>query len=155
MTKKNNTRHTLNELLVELFNYILYIEERNLKDKGVSLSMSEVHLLESVLNAENNNVTSIAADMLITKGTFSINASRLIKKGYLKKYKDGEDGRIVRMEVTDKALDVLKIHDEFHKVLIDNAIKDLHMEDNEILNQSLESILDYFREEYKGMSKSS
>ena len=39
------TKHTINELLVGMFNYILYIEERNLKKKNVKLSMSEVHLL--------------------------------------------------------------------------------------------------------------
>ena len=33
----NQTRHTLNELLVWLFNYILYIEEKNLKASGVHL----------------------------------------------------------------------------------------------------------------------
>lgn len=153
MTKKNKTRHTLNELLVDLFNYILYIEEKNLKDKGISLTMSEVHLLENVYKAENNNVTSIASNMMITKGTFSVNASKLINKGYLIKYKDEGDARVVRMEVTDKAKDVLAIHDEFHEVLINRAIEDLQLEDNEILNQSLESILKYFRHEYRTLSK--
>ena len=41
MTKKNKTRYRLNELLVGLFNYILYIEEKNLKDQGVPLTMSK------------------------------------------------------------------------------------------------------------------
>lgn len=153
MTKKNKTRHRLNELLVELFNYILYIEEKNLKDQGVPLTMSEVHLLESVSKAKNNNVTSIASKMMITKGTFSINASRLEAKGYLRKYRDENDARVVRMEITDKAKEVLKIHDKFHEVLIDRAIDDLDLQDNEILNQSLESILKYLRSEYKVISK--
>ena len=85
MPKINHTRHVLNELLVDLFNYILFIEERNLKDNGVNLSISEVHLIESVYKAENNNITSIASDMLVTKGTFSLNVSRLIKKWLFKK----------------------------------------------------------------------
>ena len=148
MAKINHTRHVLNELLVDLFNYILFIEERNLKDNGVNLSISEVHLIESVYKAENNNITSIASDMLVTKGTFSLNVSRLIKKGYLKKYKDKDDGRIVRVEITDKAKDVLLEHDKFHNTLIDRAISDLNLEDNEVLNQSLHQLLDYFRKEY-------
>ena len=44
----DDTRHTLNELLVDLFNYILLIEEKNLRDQGVKLSMTEVHILEAV-----------------------------------------------------------------------------------------------------------
>ena len=44
----DDTRHTLNELLVDLFNYILLIEEKNLRDQGVKLSMTEVHILEAI-----------------------------------------------------------------------------------------------------------
>ncbi|MCI5997178.1 MAG: MarR family winged helix-turn-helix transcriptional regulator [Peptoniphilaceae bacterium] len=150
---ENKTRQTLNELLVDLFNFILYIQEKHMREKGVTLTMSEVHLLESVIKSKNNTVTNIADAMLITKGTFSVNASRLIKKGYLIKYKDEEDKRIVRVEITDKARKVLKIHDEFHENLIDRALEDLNLSDNETLNKSFESILNYFKTEYKKMSK--
>ena len=33
------TRQTLNELLVDLFNFILYIQEKYMKEKGVPLKM--------------------------------------------------------------------------------------------------------------------
>ena len=143
------TRHTLNELLVGLFNYILYIEERNLKDKGVVLTMSEVHLLECIEKASDNSMTHIANRSMVTKGTLTTNISKLEKKGYVKRYKDDHDGRIVRLKITDKAKPVLEIHDAFHDHLIDKTIADLHLEDNEVLNQSLEQILAYFRDEYR------
>lgn len=146
-----NTRQTLNELLVDLFNFILQIEEKYLRDRGVNLSMSEVHILETVNKEKNNTVTSIADAMLVTKGTFSTNASRLIKKGYLIKYRDAEDGRIVRVEITDKAREVLDIHAGFHEQLIDRTIEDLELTEDEVLNQSLFSILKYFKSEYKQM----
>ena len=44
----DETRQTLNELLVDLFNYILLIEERNLQESNVALSMTEVHILEAI-----------------------------------------------------------------------------------------------------------
>lgn len=144
----NQTRHTLNELLVGLFNYILYIEERNIKQKGVVLSMNDVHILESIQKASDNSMSHIARRCMITQGTLTTNVAKLIKKGYVIKYKDDEDKRISRLKITDKALDVLAIHDEFHKEMIDKALKDLHLEDNEVLNTSLENILAYFREEY-------
>ena len=147
------TRQTLNELLVDLFNFILYIQEKYMKEKGVPLTMYEVHLLENVSKIENNTIGNIADAMLVTKGTLSINASRLIKKGYLTKYVDKEDRRVVRVEITDKARDILKIHDEFHENLIDRALEDLNLSDNEVLNKSFESILTYFKNEYRKMSQ--
>ena len=146
-TKK--TRHTLNELLVGLFNYILYIEERNLKDKGVPLTMSEVHILESIVKTSDNSMSHIAARLMVTKGTLTTNISKLEKKGYVERYKDENDGRIVRLKITAKAEPVLKVHDDFHNHLIDKTLADLHLEDNEVLNQSLEQILAYFRDEYR------
>ncbi len=147
------TRQTLNELLVDLFNFILYIQEKYMKEKGVPLTMYEVHLLENVSKIENNTIGNIADAMLVTKGTLSVNASRLIKKGYLTKYVDKDDRRVVRVEITDKARDILKIHDEFHENLIDRALEDLNLSDNEVLNKSFESILNYFKTEYKKMTQ--
>ena len=146
---KIKTRHTLNELLVGLFNYILYIEERNLKDKGVPLTITEVHLLESIHKASDNTVSHIAARSMVTKGTLSTNVSKLVRKGYLLKIKDEIDGRIVRLQLTDKAKPILAVHESFHETLIDRTIEDLKLGDNEVLNQSLEAILAYFRDEYR------
>ena len=150
---ESNTRQTLNESLVDLFNFILYIQEKYMKEKGVPLTMYEVHLLENVSKIKNNTIGNIADAMLVTKGTLSVNASRLIKKGYLTKYVDKDDRRVVRVEITDKAKEVLKIHDEFHENLIDRALEDLNLSDNEILNKSFESILNYFKTEYKKMTQ--
>ena len=78
----------------------------------------------------------------------STNISRLIKKGYVVKYRDDADKRVQRLINTNKAKPVLEVHDEFHKNMIDKVIKDMGLEENEILNESLERILAYFREQY-------
>lgn len=147
------TKEILNGLIVELFYFVLAIEEKNLKDKGVELAMSEIHLLEMVYHAKNNTVTSIAESMLITKATFSINASRLIKKGYLVKTKDELDKRIVRINVTEKAMDILKIHDEFHENLMDVALEGFNLEDSQLLTKSFDSLLNYLKSQYNVRSR--
>lgn len=146
---KENAAVVLNELLTDLFKHVLYIQEKQLQNDGSSLSVSEIHLLESVERAENNTVTNIAKMMLITKSTFSINASKLIKKGYLIKYRDEEDGRIVRVEITDKAREVLKIHEEYHKILAHKALEDLSYDESVLLNRMLRSVLGHLKKEYQ------
>lgn len=149
MDQVHKTRHTLNELLVGLFNYILYIEERNLKDKGVVLSMNEVHILENIEKGSDNTMSHIAGRMMITQGTLTTNVAKLMKKGYVEKYQDEYDKRVFRLKLTAKAQPILDIHEDFHRNLIDKAIGDLGLEDNIVLNESLERILQYFREEYR------
>ncbi|MDO4466628.1 MAG: MarR family winged helix-turn-helix transcriptional regulator [Bacillota bacterium] len=142
------TKHTLNELLVGLFNYILYIEEKNLKNNGVKLSMNEVHLLESIQKASDNTMSHIAKRSMITQGTLTTNIKGLVKKGYVERYKDENDGRIVRLRTTELAKDVLYVHDQFHALMIDKVVADLKLEENKILLGSLEKIMDYFSKEY-------
>ena len=48
----NRVRETVNGLLVEVFNHILFIEEQYMKHQGVTLSMTEVHILENVEKAK-------------------------------------------------------------------------------------------------------
>ena len=144
-----NLRHTTNELLVGLFNYILYIEERNLKKSGVKLSMNDVHILESIEKASDNSMSHIAARIMVTQGTLTINVNKLVSKGYVERYQDEKDKRIKRLRITDKALPILEIHEQFHEKMIDQAIGKLGLEENVILNETLENVLSYFREEYR------
>jgi DNA-binding MarR family transcriptional regulator len=145
----SQAKSTLNELLVRMFNYILYIEERNLKQKGVTLSMTEVHLLESIAKSSENTMSSIAKQSMVTQGTLTTNVKTLEKKGYVERYKDENDKRIIHLRLTDEAHEVLKIHDAFHSEMIDKTLEDLDLENNEVLIQSLENILNYFEEKYE------
>lgn len=141
-------RHTLNELLVYLFNYILFIEETNLKKQGISLSMSDVHLLESVEKAADNTMSYIAKRSMITQGTLTTNIKRLEKQGYVQRVKDDKDGRVTRLVLTEKGQDVLKIHDDFHDKMIDSVIDELNLGEDELLIASLDKIMHYFRKTY-------
>ena len=144
----DRTRHTLNELLVGMFNYILYLEERNLKQKGVKLSMNEVHILESIQKASDNSMSHIAKRLMVTQGTLTTNVAKLVTKGYVERLRDPADKRVVRLNITEKAEEVLKVHEDFHREMIDKTIGDLGLDENEVLIQSLENILEYFRQVY-------
>ena len=144
----DRTRHTLNELLVGMFNYILYLEEKNLKQKGVKLSMNEVHILESIQKASDNSMSHIAKRLMVTQGTLTTNVAKLVTKGYVERLRDPVDKRVVRLNITEKAEEVLKVHEDFHREMIDKTIGDLGLDENEVLIQSLENILEYFRQVY-------
>ena len=144
----DRTKHTINELLVGLFNYITYIEERNLHKQGVPLSMNEVHLIESISKASDNTMSHIAKRSMVTQGTLTTNVKTLERKGYVERYRDEKDGRVVRLRLTEQSNPILEVHNQFHEQMIDKAIQDLHLEDNEVLMKSLNNIMDYFSNEY-------
>lgn len=144
----NETRRTLNELVVNLFNNILAIEESNLRQQGVKISMTEVHILEAIVKCESNMMSAIAKYLMVTQGTLTVSAAKLEKKGYVKRLKDEDDRRIVRLVVTDKAKSVLEVHDQFHDRMIDKIVNELDIEKEQELLKSLQRVSAFFKENY-------
>lgn len=144
----NDTRRTLNELLVNLFNNILAIEEANLQNQHVTLSMTEVHILEAIEKSESNMMSAVAKYLMITQGTLTVSVSKLEKKGYVERIKDESDRRIVRLRNTEKATAVLQVHDDFHKQMIDKIVNDLDIEEEQELLKSLYRVSQFFKESY-------
>lgn len=144
----DETRQTLNELLVDLFNYILLIEERNLQESKVALSMTEVHILEAIQKSESKMMSAIAKRLMVTQGTLTVSTSKLVNKGYVVRERDEEDRRIVRLALTDKAQYVLSVHDQFHSRMIDKVLDELDIGKDEALVKSLSNVLSFFKEQY-------
>lgn len=141
-------KEVINELLVEVFNQILSIEEQNLRKRGVTLSMNEVHVLEAIQKTSEPTMTHIANRLRITVGTLTTSVNRLVAKGYCERYSTPGDRRKVLIRLTNKALEVLKIHETFHDEMIDAVIEDMHLEENHILIESLSNLTAYFKSNY-------
>ncbi|NLA78718.1 MAG: MarR family transcriptional regulator, partial [Erysipelothrix sp.] len=67
-----DAREVLNELLVDMFNHILILEQKNLQEQGVELSMSEVHTLENIEKSESKTMSDVARLSLVTQGTLTV-----------------------------------------------------------------------------------
>jgi len=142
---RQEARGIINELLVEIFNRILAIEGQNLKDKGIKVSMSEVHVLEAIELSEEPTMSNIAKRLGITIGSLTTAINTLYQKGYVSRVRDQEDRRKVMVGLTQKAVEVLVEHDAFHKEMIDSIFDDLELEKDELLIESLEKLSSYFK----------
>lgn len=143
-----SVKKIINELLVDIFNHILSIEARILKDRGVELSITEVHILEAIRNTEVPTMSNIARKLRVTVGTLTTSINTLERKDQVIKRPDLEDKRRVFIDLTKRAEEILIIHDEFHEEMIDQGIKDLNIKEDETLVKSLENIKNYFKNNY-------
>lgn len=143
-----SAKKMINTLLVDVFNHILRIEEATLKENNVKLSMTEVHVLEAIKNTEVPTMGEVAKRLRITLGTLTTSINILVRKKMVFRYTDDSDRRKVYLKLTDEALKVLKIHDDFHEDMISSVFKDLKLEEDEVLLKSLENITNYFKSKY-------
>lgn len=141
-------KEVINELLVDVFNHILSIEAEVLRNRGVKLSMTEVHVLEAIKNTKDPTMGNVANKLRITMGTLTTSINVLVRKDYVERYRDENDRRKVYLELKEPAEEVLKIHDEFHDEMVSSLLKDLDLEKDKILLKSLENISNYFKQRY-------
>lgn len=144
----NEAMETVNELLVEIFNHILFIEEKYMKRKGITISMTEIHILENIEKSETKTLTDVSRLQGVTPGTLSVAVNSLTRKGYINKCKDIQDKRIVRLFITKKATEVLKIHKHFHDRMVEQAVRDLDLESQKEVIKGLQQIVEYFRNQH-------
>lgn len=142
------TKGIINDLLVEVFNHILSIEQQNLKDQGVELSMTEVHVLEAIVKTEDPSMTHIANRLRVTVGTLTTSINRLVEKGYVTRERLESDKRRVIVSVTPKSDEILKIHNLFHDEMIAATIRDMKLDQDDNLMNALNNLKEYFRNKY-------
>ncbi|MDD5182750.1 MAG: MarR family transcriptional regulator [Bacilli bacterium] len=144
----DDTKKLLNEVLVKLFNKILFNEEKSLlKLMNNDISIHDIHILEAISLGEKKDDVSantIAKSLNITAGTLTTAIKKLEKKGYVIRRQDDIDKRKVNLILTKKGENVNTKHENFHKQMVDEIMKDLSVNDEMVLLIMLEKILKYF-----------
>ncbi len=139
----------LNELLVQLFNDILQIEEKSLKNGPLSdLSVTELHTIEAIGMYKERTMTEVAQDLKITVGTLTTAINRLIKKEYVERRRIEEDRRVVLIKLTHKGEKAFDSHAQFHDDMIKSIIKELPESEEAVLIASLKKMTNFFEEKY-------
>lgn len=140
----------INELLVQLFNDVLQIEEKSLKEGILSdISITEIHTLEAIGMYSERTMSEVAQKLKITVSTLTTAINKLINKGYVERKRIEEDRRVVLIKLTKRGKLAYRLHMRFHREMIGNAIEGLSLEEEEILLSSLNKINEFFKEKYK------
>jgi len=142
---RKEAKKIINELLVEIFNRILAIEGQNLKDKGIKLSMSEVHVIEAIKVVDEATMSNVSKKLGITVGSLTTSINTLFQKGYVSRERDAIDRRKVVVGLLPKAEEILKEHDAFHEEMINSIFDEMELEKDELLIESLEKLSFYFK----------
>ena len=136
----------IDQVLVHLFNDLLRIEERALAKHCGGLSMREIHIIEAVCRAqeEDNTMTVLAATLRITVGSLTVAVNTLERKGYLVRRRSQTDKRRIHVLPTPGALEVEKHHREFHRRMVEAVTQAIPADQLDVLIEGLRGINDYF-----------
>ncbi|NLM66290.1 MAG: MarR family transcriptional regulator [Enterococcus sp.] len=140
---------SINNLLVEVFNDILVIEESELKMSQFNdLSITEMHTIEAVGMYRKKTTSEVAKELSITVGTLTTAINRLVKKNYVERIRSEDDRRVVKLGLTKKGKLLYRVHQNFHRQMIEAVLVDMGKEEATALLKALEN-LHLFLQEYK------
>ncbi len=142
------TKKLLNEVLVKIFNTILFNEEKQLHKLNSNLTMSEFHVLEAIKACDvmgDNTLGAISNRLNITAGTLTSSISRLEAKGYVKRTRNSVDRRKVFVFLTSSGEQMNELHNDFHNKMIDKVTENLSIKDEKLLTELLSKITEIFK----------
>ena len=138
-------REDINDLLSETFDSVMRIEERSLDNRLTQgLTINEIHTLVAVGMYEQNCMSEVASRMGVTLATLTKVVNKLVSKGYIERARDESDRRKVLLSLTKRGREVVRVHDMFHRRMIDEALGDLSEEEEIVLASSLTKIKAFF-----------
>ena len=140
----------INDLLVNLFKDILYLEERALsRGRFCNLSMNDWHVIEAVGTGEKTgepeSMSQIAKKLSVTVSSLTTAMNGLYRKGYIRRRHGEKDRRVVFVSLTEAGHAAYEHHAAFHKQMIEAIIDDQTPEQLEVLVASLSRLMEFFR----------
>lgn len=144
----------INDMLVEVYDDIIHIEEDSIKSGAFSdISITEIHTIEAVGLYGSKTMSEIASALDITMGTLTIAVDKLIKKGYMERYRSVTDRRIVNVNLTKRGKLAYRIHEKFHLDMVKAIMLDFTPEEEEVLLTALNKLNMHLKDIYSNQGK--
>ena len=140
----NESIAVINKLMVEVFNDIIIIEETALRNgRFTDVSVAETHTVEAVGLHDRPTMGEVAKKLRITVGTLSTAAANLVKKGYIARFSEEGDRRVVRLGLTNKGRLLFRVHERFHAEMVRCSITELGEGEERVLVSALSTLHSY------------
>lgn len=140
----------INKMLVEVYDDVNRIEEYAIKKGAFSdLSITEIHTIEAVGLYGSKTMSEIATQLEITMGTLTTAIDKLIKKGYVERFRSDSDRRIVNVSLSKRGKLAYRIHEKFHLDMVQAIMLDFTAEEEEILLTALSKLNKHLKDIYR------
>lgn len=142
---RNSMFKEINHLLVNIFQNILSVEEQTLRSTKLDLSISELHILETIghycrKNQEGCSISQIAQDQEIVLPSATVAIQKLEKKQFVQKVRSAKDARVVRVTLTRIGRRADAAHRYFHEQLVRSLLREVSDEQIPVLLGALKNL---------------
>lgn len=138
--------NNLNEVSSNLFDLLFLLNRKVFNHsefiKGLPLAPSHVKVIFHLMNSESLSVSQIAQKLNISKPNMTPIIDKLIHDGYVNRFEDPNDRRVLRIKVTEKSKILFREQRHIVKSKLQEKISHLSSDDLDALNTSINVISD-------------
>ena len=118
-----------------------------------NVSVTEMHTLQAIGPYEKPTMSETAAALQITVGTLTVAVDRLVRKGYIKRLRDRDDRRVVRIHLTKKGKLACRLFSRYQKDLLHDVLRQHESSEIIALTQMLTDILQHLNGKYEAYGR--
>lgn len=138
----------LTKISREFFDMIMLLHKNVLRPDEFmkSLSMPSSHVKVVFYLAQNgpSSVSNIAKDLCISKPNMTPIIDKLLDAGYVKRYEDPKDRRVLIIKITEKAHEIFKIKRDCAVSILKERLSTLEEDDVKSIDLSIEELIKVF-----------
>lgn len=143
-------RREVNDLLVDTFNSILRVEEDALKNRLTrGLTISEIHTIHAIGLDGASPMNVVASRLGVTLATLTASIGKLVTKGFVTRTRSEADRRQVLVSLTKEGRKAYRVHEMFHREMVDDALDGLTPEEEDAFARGLLKVKTFFEKHAK------
>lgn len=104
---------------------------------GERLPLAEIQTIHTVGNSPDITITELSHQIGLTKGTVSPVVNRLVERGYLTKSRSNQDGRKVKLQLTDKGTTAYQGYEQYAEEYVSQYAQEISFGEWVIVNEIL------------------
>jgi len=140
------SKEELNSISNDLYTLLIYLNSRvfnpGIMLKGLSIPPSHMKAIFFLIKIGPCPVSKLAKDLSISKPNMTPIIDNLISEGFVSRYDDPNDRRVIMIAATPKAHDLLKKKEQMTKESLAERISFLSSDDLETLKKVIPQLTD-------------
>ena len=137
----------VNNYLTSIFNNVLVIEETSLRaSRFKDVSIKEMHTIDVIGSTPNATPSDISRELMVTLGTVTTSLNNLERKGYIERRRSEVDRRVVHLSLTKNGRLLYRLHQQFHKRMVNQIIGDMSPEEKKVMQKGLQNLYRFLEE---------
>lgn len=113
---------SINILLVKIYRDLDSLEEQMLSASSLNLSISEIHMLDAVQHAGPEEgaatISELSEFLSISLPSVTMAVNKLEAREFVERRRNQQDGRVVRVHLTQKGRKAERAHRYFHRTMV-------------------------------------